>query len=463
MDSLQNYESGELLYYSQPYEYNFRRGKFFFAAVVLFLAIKAFLPGSRDVYYQFANLQIRLTEIVLITLGTLLIVVKLIFDSSHPCLRSTKRFFLYPFLLLGLFELISLMWSTIAGSKPIIAMNVLYMWSAATAAVFAMSGLSKERRHLFTNLLSFFMFFVIFTYIGLSFWFPSFRPSYEYIEVTLGWIRVHGPLFGAATMGMVILPTIGHCAGQFLTQGKGKLLWAILAIFFIIAIVLSGSRGGLVGIAFLLLLLILISPTKTSKFIVPLLVLVVLALLFWNIPERFRQLRDTARFESYKTGLRAFTSGPLPILIGHGHGSFYGEEAITRPSALGRARLGSRYTEYGPSLVNSHSTYLHTLVETGLIGFLLVVTPLVWLTKKYFAGKYRKIKTLEMLRARVVLAGVIATLPLMAFDHYIIQNFWIFLIWATYAVSAAEEIEQLELESSDYHDYYEEDEANNYG
>lgn len=438
-----------------------------FILFILFMAIASLLPGTKNPYYWFAGFQIRLTELVLIAMGFVFMLVKLLFGRSLPCSKSTKRFFLYPFLLLGLFQIFSLVWSDVADIRRLASMRVVYMCSALIASVLAISGLPQERRRIFMHLYSFFLACVILIYIGLSFWFPSFRPSYAYIEgfeAALGWIRVHGPLFGAATMGVVVLPVMAYCLGIFLTRGAGKILWAVLAIFFIVAIVLSGSRAALLGVAFLLLLLALMFPIKATKFLVPTLILVGVALLVWDVPERLRVLKDTARFESYKTGMRAFASGPPSILVGHGHGSFYNSINPAKTVTPWRKVVGTQMTRYGFSLVNSHSTYIQTLVETGLVGFVLVITPLMWLTWRCFAKRYRRIKTPMMLQARIRLLGAMATFPLMAMDAYIIRNYWLTTVWAVYAVSAAEEVEEAEyLESCAYQDYSIAEEADSYG
>lgn len=441
-----------------------------FILFIPFMAIAALLPGTKNPYYWFAGFQVRLTEVVLIAMGFVFILVKLFFGRSIPCSKSTKRFFLYPLFVLGLFEIISLAWGDVEGIRRLMSTRVLYMWSSLIAPVLVISGLPQERRHLFMNLFSFFLAFVILIYIGLSFWFPSLRPSYPYVErfeVTLGWIRVSGPLFGAATMGVVVLPVIAYCAAPFLVQGAGKVLWLTLAILFIVATVLSGSRAALLGVGFLLVLLALAFSRKAMKFIIPMLMLVVLGLLVWDVPERFRTLKDTARFESYKTGMRAFASGPSSIWVGHGHGSFYREldplEPKTRSIISDKPIVGSRSTAYGFSLLNSHSTFIYTLVETGLVGFLLLATPFVWLTWRCFARRYRSIKTPTMLQARIALLGCIATFPLMAMDAYVVKNYWITVVWVIYAVGAAEAIEEAEyLASFTYQDYYIEDKADSY-
>ena len=473
MYSQQDYEScesGDVLRYSQDYDYNILGINPLFIIVFLFLGLKALVPGILDTWQWVLGVQLRRSQLLLILFAFVVLVVRIFGRSSTFYAKSTRRYFFYPLLILCLLEIISLAWSD-SEYKWQMFMYAVYMLCALLASVLLVSGLCGAYRRRFMNNLTGFLAFILFIYIGLSFFFTGLRVSsrfYETVTVGLGWVRVYGPLAGAATVGVLVIPAAAYCIGAVVGAGKMKPLWLFLSVYFLLVVLLSGSRAGLLGVSFLVILLAVTQRKKILWALIPIISIGVVAIMIWGIPERFKNLQDTDRVESYKTGLRAFYSNPSAFLLGRGHGDFYRLSGDIRQKAISmiaRERgVYSRISEHGFTLERSHSTYIKTLVETGIVGFLLVLTPLIWIFWRCYAGKYRKIKTPEMTRARITLVGVIATFPLMAMDHYIIQNFWIFLVWSIYAVSAAEEVKEVEyLESCAYQDYSIAEEADSYG
>jgi len=444
MDSRLDCDSGELLYYSQDSDYNIRGGGFIILA--LFLGLKAIVPGVYDRWQWVLGVQLHHSQILLILMTFVVLVYRIIYRRSNDYSKSTRKYFFYPLLALGFLEILSLAWS---GSeyKRQMFMYAVYMLCALLSSVLLVSGLTKANRKRFMNNLTVFLAFILFVYIGLSFIFPSLRVSSKYYETVtagLGWARVHGPLVGSAAMGFLVLPVAAYCFGMGIGTGKRKLLWFLLAAYFLLVVLLSGSRAGLLGGLFLLALLAISQLKRILWVLIAIISITMFAIMIWGIPERFKYLQDIDRVESYKTGLRAFSSNSSAYLIGLGHGDFYRTSGDIKRRGFSRfAKDRGEYcrtTKYGFTLERSHSTYIKTLVETGIVGFLLVTTPLVWIFRRCFSGRYRKIMTPEMIQARMTLLGVIATFPLMALDHYIIQNFWIFLIWSIYVVSAAETV-----------------------
>lgn len=453
-------ESGDVLLYSQDYDYHILGINPLFIIVFLFLGLKSLAPGILDTWRWVLGVQLHRSQLLLILLLFVVLFVRIFGKRSTFYSKSTRKYFFYPLLALCFLEIISLAWSN-SEYKRQMFMYAVYMLCALLASVLLVSGLCGSYRRRFMNNLTGFLVFILFIYIGLSFFFPGLRVSGQFYGTAtegLNWVRVYGPLVGASTMGFLVIPVAAYCIGAVVGAGKMKPLWLFLSLYFLLVVVLSGSRGGMLGILFLVILLAVTGRKKILWVLIPIISIAVVAIIIWGIPERFKNLQDTDRVESYKTGLRAFSSNPSAFLLGQGHGDFYrlsGDIERAGISKVARERGAySRISEYGFTLERSHSTYIKTLVETGIVGFLLVVTPLIWIFWRCYAGKYRKIKTPEMTRARITLVGVIATFPLMAMDHYIIQNFWIFFVWSIYAVSAAEEVKEAEyLESCTYQDY----------
>ncbi len=449
MHSQLDINSEELLHYSQGNNYNFRQGTGSFIILSLFLGLKALMPGVYDTWQWVLGVQLHRSQIVLILMTVVVLAYRIIGGRSNYYAKSTRKYFLYPLLALGFLEMLSLAWSASEYKRQML-MYAVYMLCALISSVLLVSGLGSAQRRRFMNNVTLFLAFILFVYVGLSFFFPSLRASsqfYQTIAVGLGWARVHGPLVASSTMGFLVLPVAAYCFGAAMGAGRWKFLWLLLAVYFLLVVLLSGSRAGLLGGLFFVALLVMSQRVRILWTLIPIISITVIAIMIWGIPERFRNMEDSDRVESYKTGIRAFSSNPSAYLFGQGHGDFYrlsGDIKRRGFSRLGKDRGEySRMTNYGFTLERSHSTYIKTLVETGIVGLLLVTTPLIWIFWRCFSKRYRGIMNPEMTQARITLLGVIATFPLMALDHYIIQNFWILFVWSMYAVSAAEAIQEV--------------------
>ena len=412
----------------------------------LFFGIKAFLPGLKNRWFYFSGCYVQSTDIVLILMGIIFILAKVFFIKETSYAKTTRRFLYYPLCLLIIYELISMTYYGDNYYTKQLTLRPLYTFSALTGGIMCVSGLWRVQRYNFIRYFIYLFAFTMFVYLGLSFIFPSFRGSSEIVEASaeLGWIRVYGPLIGAATVGIAVIPAIAWCLSFYMTSSRGKTKWLFLTIFFIAICVLSGSRVAVLGVFCLLGLLSLLFIKKTIKFIIAMVIIGMIIISVFGIPERFKNLKDTARIETYKTGIRASTSGGIKVfLCGRGHGSFYSNVGnLLNVSGVQKKVVGVQTTAYGFSLVNSHNTYIQVLVETGLIGFIFLVIPLFWLAHRCFGRKYRRISNPLMVQGRVALLGTIATFFLMAVDAYIVKNFWIIVPWVIFAVCAAETVEE---------------------
>jgi O-antigen ligase len=473
MYNQQNYESLEsedALRYYQDNDYAILGMNPAFIILLFFLGLKSLAPGILDTWRWVLGVQLHRSQLLLILFALVVVGSRILKKNSTFYTKSTKRYYFYPLLALCLLEMISIAWSGAEYQRQMF-MYAVYTLCALLASVLLVSGLYGASRRRFMNNLTGFLAFVLFIYIGLSFFLSGLRVSsrfYETASVGLSWVRVHGPLVSAAAIGFLVIPIAAYCIGAVVGSRKAKLLWFFLSIYFLLVVVLSGSRAGLVGILFFLPLLAVTQRKKVLWVVFPIILLGLAAVMIWGIPERFKNLQDTDRFETYKTGIKAFYSEPSAYLFGRGHGDFYRLSGDIEPAGISMVErergVYSRMSKYGFTLERSHSTYIKVLVETGIVGFSLVVTPLIWLFWRCYASRYRKIVSPEMTRARITLVGIIATFPLMALDHYIIQNFWIFVVWSIYAVTAAEEVKEAEyLETCKYLDHSVEEETNHYG
>ena len=190
------------------------------------------------------------------------------------------------------------------------------------------------------------------------------------------WLRT--PKFGGAIFGsyvnhahyaglmemLVPFPlviTLGH-----LLRGGKQVLVAFCAVLMASTIFLSGSRGGMIAFAFEVVLLAALTllHRRNSRLALSLVVgcVLVLALLFslgkGKVLERLGDLAPGIRWDITKDCLRMFSQRPVS---GWGLGAF--------PTTYPRYR--SFYTNL---FVNeAHNDYAQLLVETGLLGFVLML------------------------------------------------------------------------------------------
>jgi O-antigen ligase len=227
--------------------------------------------------------------------------------------------------------------------------------------------------------------------------------------------------------------------------GRSKVFWGTVVAVTLISIIGTGSRAAILGLAAFIFVFILVFGFQSLKLLVPLGVVFGIVISITGVPQRFRDFAASPRVETYKTALRAFSSSPKAMTVGLGHGHLY--SLLYDNARRSRERRSFAYymkqnTKYGFSLRNSHSSFLQTLAENGLIGFLLFIVMPIWLFSKLFRPKYSRIRDPAMLRSRVALSGCVSTFVLMMVDVYILANMWLSFIWLTYAIAMAETIEE---------------------
>lgn len=176
----------------------------------------------------------------------------------------------------------------------------------------------------------------------------------------------------------------------------------------LVAIGLTGSRGGMVATMVALLIVPLtltkLSPGRLATAIVMLVLSGALAVAYvpQSLVERFASTRTelqegdlNGRLEIWKAGMAAFTAKPL---MGYGTAGF--KEAVT-------PWVGRRV---------AHNSFLSVLVEQGIVGFLLYMT--------MFGAVFLPLLNLPPMERRFALVlfatVVVAMLPLTWEDHKIV-------------------------------------------
>lgn len=415
----------------------------------LFLLLKCLVPASKGRYIPFLwGSYIWWSEVLFIGLALIMVCYRL-FSGLPRISKDTKHKVLIPILLLGLFQVISMSWNGQGKiEKAYSLIQSVMMCSAVLAVVFFISGRTFADRQRIIFRLTMILIFVILVYMGLSFLFPSLRPSSAYMErtvYTLGFIRVFGPLAPSSTLSFALFPALSYSISMLFVPGKSKLFWITAILIALVGIVGTGSRASILGLMMFVFVFVLVYKIGALKIVLPMAVLFGLVIAAVGIPERFRNFEDIARMETYKTALRAVSSSPQAFIGGVGHGHLYSllyDNTLRSLHHKDRWYLAKKNSSYGFTLRNSHSSFLQPLAENGVIGFCLFIIMPSLLLWRLFARRYSCIKDVKMQQARITLVGCMAGAVLMPLDVYILSNTWLTFIWLAFAIAAIETISE---------------------
>lgn len=415
-----------------------------------FILPVSFVPSSRGLVFEIPALPTMWwTDNLLLLFALSVVPIRWLGGASRMPKRTTRRWFVWPLLLLGMWQVVSLAWNgRDATMRHYSFVQSLCMCAAVCSGVWLASGLPHATRLQLARGTTLLIAFVIAVYMGLSFVFPSWRPSAEWRDLTtpsLGFIRVYGPLGTATTLNFLLLPVLGFCVGMSFVPSLGRLIWMGLAVFFILAILATGSRGGVLGLSTFAVLIAAAIRVRAVLFLVPAGFFLAVLVALTGVPERFRDFEDRARFETYETAVRAFLDNPRNIVIGTGHGSLYSklhDDSFRMMWQRNQFYLAEDQTPFGHTLRNSHSALLRTLTETGVIGSIMLATPLSWMMWRLLAPSFYRARDRRNILGKAILAGAVAMIPYMALEEFFISAFWIVLLWTMYVVIGVEGIEE---------------------
>jgi|GEM_PF-5759140 len=415
--------------------------------MTVFLLIASMIPSTKNFWVPLSyGFYLRSGRALILVFAGIVVLAKILGIFSYHISKDTKRKFLAPILLLGLLQIISLAWNGQDGiHKGYSFLQTVFMCAPVLTAVLMVSGLSYYSRIKVASWLTIILVFIFCVYISMSFLFPGLRPSAAWLDravPTLGFIRVFGPLGGSTSLNFVILPALGFSVGQLFVPSRSKILWGAITAILLIAAIGTGSRGAVLCLgAFCILILLTLRITKALKFLLPVVLVLGIVIAFTGIPERFLTMQDTARIETYKTGLRALTSSPRNFFVGVGHGGLYSllhDNTIRMLKGLAFSHMATKETEFGFTLTNSHSTILQPLFENGVLGFAIMVIPLLWIFTRLFGRHYRKYHDPLTIQARMTLAGCTASMVLMLTSVFFFHTTWLVFIWAIFVIAGTE-------------------------
>jgi len=370
------------------------RGRFFLLCLLL-LPI-SLIPLTKSIYIPFIGNTIMDHRVFLVLMiGLLTMILKVTTWSSKPINPQTKKWFLWPFLLLGLFQAISVLWSESDSETRIYSLLCTFLlWSSVYAGVSLVSGMSYTRRHKMAMWLVLLLTGIMVVYILGSTRFAGLRPSagfYRREELYAGIQRVGGPLAGATGLNFVLFPALGYSLGLVFFGNRFRFFWITTSVILVATIILTGTLAAVITLLVMSILVMVVLRIKSILITIPMALLIGIFILWLGMPERYFTkdilTRPGGRSESYKTALHAFSSSPPAILFGVGQGTLYRPPQVYHYFYDPDRSKVSRPTSYGFSLKGSHSTILQPLAETGLIGFLFLVVILCWISRLFFCQK----------------------------------------------------------------------------
>ncbi|MEK6715267.1 MAG: O-antigen ligase family protein [Candidatus Omnitrophota bacterium] len=197
----------------------------------------------------------------------------------------------------------------------------------------------------------------------------SLYSIYIYLNSKQG-MRISGADYGPNEFAISLLPILGISFYTFFTKkgAGGKILSLIIAFTIFSALVLTFSRGGLIGFLGLLFIALIKTRRKIATIIFAIVIVAGLASFmpsdFWERIEKTRVEEKfigdptvdstTRRYMLSKAAWQMFLDNPI---FGRGIGNYYYECRNYQPLTAGRA----------------HNMYLEVMAELGIVGLVFML------------------------------------------------------------------------------------------
>lgn len=174
--------------------------------------------------------------------------------------------------------------------------------------------------------------------------------------------------------------------GVFYFKDKAKFFSIALLITFVLAVISSFSRGGLVGLIFILLYCILSSGKKLLSFGLIVIIIISIGLFapasYWEEAETIQDIDEgtaNARIEYWKTAFRMFIDNPI-VGVGAGNGG------VHMPSYIRGVKDPN--TQWGRAF---HGTFPQIIAELGILGSFFYFSMIFIVFKLLYRIKIRKV------------------------------------------------------------------------
>ncbi len=233
----------------------------------------------------------------------------------------------------------------------------------------------------------------------LGVWFWILMMSYQ-----AQFAALHGGVGTGGFIGDENDVALGCCValsfslpGTVYLRGWRRIASGALALLFTVAIVVSVSRGGFVGLVALVTCGVLVSPNRIRNFVI----LAAAALVFYaSVPPNYKaevasifenKEHDTgeARVFLWRTAWQMWLEHPV---VGVGVGNFNWNAGRYQIKAKSGRFASREYVERDWTMAAVHSFYFTILSETGTVGSLLVIGMIyghfatIWRTRRFIAG-----------------------------------------------------------------------------
>lgn len=291
-------------------------------------------------------------------------------DSNVPLLSHRQPVLAYSTLVLLCWMLASMLWAT----DPVTAGLTALRFAQGVLLIFVVFSAVRERRHLTWIVYAFLAGAVLSAVVGLA-----GVTRAEGADTYSG--RLTGGIGDPNELAAVLIPALSFALFMLVTK-KGMLLrWLLLAAALICALALfrTESRGGLIGLAVMLLAsLVLSGPVRARVMMIVLATSGFALVYFTSIAPPQALSRVTAFSAGGGTGRPDLWAVALDVsrdhpLVGVGAGNF----PLVEPSYAFRDRNLPRFDLIVDTPKVVHNMYLHILVELGVVGLVLFAVLIV--------------------------------------------------------------------------------------
>jgi O-antigen ligase len=333
-------------------------------------------------------------------------------DPKTPLLARRLPVLAYSTLLLLCWTLASMLWAT----DPTAARLTGLRFAQGVVLIFVVFSAVRERRHLKWIVYAFLWGAALSAIVGLA---GVTQPDTTDIYASG---RLTGGIGDPNELAAVLIPALAFALFLLMVETRALLRWLLLAASFICAIALfrTESRGGLIGLAAMLLASLVLSGPVRARVMTMVLAISGFALAYFTLiapPQALARVTalsaggGTGRSDLWAVALDVFRAHPL---FGIGAGNF----PLIEPSYAFHNRNLPRFDLVVDTPKVVHNTYLNVLVELGVVGFILFALVIVGA----FAAAFRAVRLnaqtgeweMEVL-ARGIIIGAIGMLAAFVF------------------------------------------------
>lgn len=393
-----------------------------------FILIWAFLPSRFAPLLEIGYLKVSISDLSIIVLFLFLLP---LIHVKNKSLHSKLVFVLFTGIIVYAF--FTLLWN----DSQIGIFNLIYplviSWISMAVGYFFSKVINNEDElNRITTNLSFLLCFIFVIYSLESLLGLGLRSEEgSYITPELGVERLKGPLGGAAVIHITMLPVLSIFLAKIIYKHPPVILYWVATILIGITTILTGSRAALFSMIVVFILFLFVQ--RSFKLLLTTL-LSILFIFVSIIPiisfDRFSNMEDIARFQSYSTSLKLSMESVSSFILGQGYGNiwtWYPHDIGLKTGVISKWD-NLKLTHAGIVLYHPHSVFLELLTELGVFSVLAFLMIIIILVNKFIKNKHGL--------TNYIIIGIIATIPSFFLDLYLLKNWKISTIWWTFVFIA---------------------------